>query len=207
MRKSEEFMIENGFLIACNGPGGDVVIPDHVVYIDRSVFTYCDNLISVTLPKGLRSIEQEAFRGCINLKEVKASKNETQIAQSAPDSSDEAWFVDAAFMGCENLTTVEIPDGITGIDTAVFMNCPNLSSLTIPKTVTYIDRMAFDNIAPLSLKKSDAPDTEQKEEEGFSVSLMIGIVKEPTKPLIHGFSGSYAEQFAKENGFPFCKIS
>ena len=211
-KQEQDFVIEDGELVQYNGPGGDVVIPDHVEYIDDFVFRCCDDLISVTLPKGLRYIGSEAFRSCVNLKEVKVSENETPEAQFEPISPDDAWIVDAAFLDCRNLTTVVIPKGITGIDTAVFMNCPKLSSLTIPETVTSISGIAFDNVEPIQINKAEDNancDSEKGEEEGeggFSISISIGFVKEPTKPVIYGTPGSYAEQFAKENGMIFKKI-
>lgn len=71
-----------------------------------------------------------------------------------------------AFVGCENLVTVNIPAGVTGLSSGVFSNCRSLTdinlpdglesigesafasceyllSLTIPKTVTFVGREAF----------------------------------------------------------------
>ena len=207
-KQEQDFVIEDGELVQYNGPGGDVVIPDHVVEIDYYVFRCRDDLVSVTLPKGLRYIGAEAFRGCENLKEVKVSENESLEAQINPISPDDAWIVDAAFLDCRNLTTVVIPKGITGIDTAVFMNCPKLSSLTIPETVTRISKIAFDNVGPSPFNKAEnAVDCDCEKGEGeLFVSVAVGFLREPTKPVIYGFTGSYAEQFAKENGMEFKEI-
>ena len=70
-KQEQDFVIEDGELVQYNGPGGDVVIPDQVDMIDFYVFMYRNDLISVTLPKGLRIIGAEAFHGCENLKEVR----------------------------------------------------------------------------------------------------------------------------------------
>lgn len=206
----QDFVIEDGALVQYNGPGSDVVIPDHVVEISRFVFEYRDDLVSVTLPKCLRYIGQEAFCGCKNLREVKVSGNESPEAQISLVPPEDAWIVDGAFMYCENLATVVIPKGITGIDTAVFMNCQKLSFLTIPETVTYIDDAAFDNIEPIPFlfdEAEDATDCDCEKGTGsFSFTITVGILKEPTKPVIYGSTGSYAEQFAKENGMIFKEI-
>ena len=92
-KQNQDFVIEDGVLVQYNGPGGDVVIPDHVVEIDRYVFECRDDLVSVTLPKGLRCIGQEAFCGCKNLKEVKVSENESPEAQINLMSPEDAWIV------------------------------------------------------------------------------------------------------------------
>lgn len=207
-KQEQDFVIEDGELIQYNGPGGDVVIPDHVVEIDFYVFRCRDDLVSVTLPQGLRYIGAEAFRGCENLKEVKVSENELPESQVNLIPPDDAWIVDAAFFDCGNLTTVVIPKGITGIDTAVFMNCPKLSSLTIPETVTFIDHNAFKNVAPISFGKAeDGADCDREIGEGGPfISISVGFFQEPTKPTIYGSPGSYAEQFAKEKGMIFKEI-
>lgn len=200
-KQEQDFVIEDGELVQYNGPGGDVVIPDHVEYIDDFVFRCRDDLISVTLPKGLRYIGSEAFRSCVNLKEVKVSENESLEAQINFISPEDAWILDAAFFDCGNLTRVVVPKGFTGIDNRVFMNCPKLSSLTIPETVTFIDPTAFKNVALIPLGKAeDDADCDCGKGEG---GPFISIQQKPTKPTIYGPPGSYAEQFAKENGMIF----
>ena len=50
-----------------------------------------------------------------------------------------------AFYGCDHLTSVTIPDGVTDIGTEAFQSCIRLTSITIPKSVTRIDYKVFDN--------------------------------------------------------------
>ena len=50
---------------------------------------------------------------------------------------------DKAFFYCGGLTSVTIPDGVTGIGEEAFYGCGGLTSVTIPNSVTYIGKDAF----------------------------------------------------------------
>ena len=43
---------------------------------------------------------------------------------------------DAAFMECENVTSITIPNSVTIIGGMAFEGCPNLTSIVIPNSVT-----------------------------------------------------------------------
>ena len=50
---------------------------------------------------------------------------------------------DDAFQGCTNLTSVDIPSGVTTIGGSAFKSCTSLTSVTIPNSVTSIGNNAF----------------------------------------------------------------
>ena len=78
-------------------------------------------------------------------------------------------------MGCESLTDVIIPDGVTEIGSYAFSQCYLLETITIPASVTYIGDNVFWNgfMHPTSIK------------------------------FIYGSTGSYAETWATDNGYTF----
>ena len=47
--------------------------------IRQNTFMYCHNLVSVTLPEGLRVIDADAFYGCSNLSEAFIPRSVTRI--------------------------------------------------------------------------------------------------------------------------------
>lgn len=49
----------------------------------------------------------------------------------------------AAFSGCSNLTSVNIPNSVTSIEHTTFFGCRNLASVVIPNSVTSIGSHAF----------------------------------------------------------------
>ena len=55
-----------------------------------------------------------------------------------------------AFYGCDSLTSITIPDGVTSIGTHAFSGCSSLTSITIPDGVTSIGTYAFSDCSSLT---------------------------------------------------------
>ena len=55
-----------------------------------------------------------------------------------------------AFMECRNLTSITIPNSVTNIDSCAFEKCFSLTSITIPNSVTSIGSSAFANCDSLT---------------------------------------------------------
>ncbi len=87
-----------------------------------------------------------------------------------------------AFGNCAGINRVELPDSITSIGMAMFVGCRSLREIFIPASVTEIN-----------CKFNYYDDQLQRE----------------ICPLerIYGYYGSYAEQYADENGFEFIGIA
>ena len=56
----------------------------------------------------------------------------------------------SAFSGCTGLTSVTIPNSVTGIGDNAFNDCSGLTSVTIPNSVTSIGSYAFQNCSGLT---------------------------------------------------------
>ena len=64
---------------------------------------------------------------------------------------------DAAFFGCENMSSVSLPSSITEIGNSAFLRCYNLANITIPTTVTKIGNEAFfycEKLSSISIPKN-----------------------------------------------------
>ena len=80
----------------------DLVIPNGVTSIGKTVFAYCSGLTSVTIPNSVTSIGDGAFEGCSSLTSIIIPNSVTSIEYEA-------------FCGCSGLTSVTIPNSITSI--------------------------------------------------------------------------------------------
>lgn len=56
----------------------------------------------------------------------------------------------AAFAGCSNLTSIEIPNGVTNLGQYAFSSCSNLTNITLPNTITKIDTATFNGCSSLT---------------------------------------------------------
>lgn len=84
---------------------------------------------------------------------------------------------DNAFSWCESLSNLTISEGVEHIGEMAFFRCNNLKEVTIPKSVTQIDMHAFgwDYVNDYDVRNEDL--------------------------VIKCYSGTAAEQYAKDNGF------
>lgn len=117
-------------LIQCGGAQTSVTIPESVMYIDHSAFSYCDGLTSIIIPNSVTQIGSWAFLGCSNLAALTIGESVTSIGEEA-------------FNGCVNLTSVVIPDLVTYIYQMAFAFCDKLSSVTIGSSVLSVGAGAF----------------------------------------------------------------
>lgn len=54
-----------------------------------------------------------------------------------------------AFIGCETLQTLVVPEGVEEIGFRAFMNCKNLQEVTLPSTLRFLHAGAFENCVKL----------------------------------------------------------
>ncbi len=137
---------ENGIydyveITGCDEAATEVEIPAEidglpVTGIGWGSFHGCTNLVSITIPDSVTSIEDELFYGCTSLTSITIPDGVTSIGSEA-------------FSKCTSLASITIPDGVTSIGSEAFSKCTSLASITIPDSVTEIGPMAFDGTALL----------------------------------------------------------
>lgn len=138
---------------------------------------------NVVIPKSITNIGNNAFLFCSHLTSVTIPNSVTNIG-------------DNAFLFCDKLKSVIIPVGVMSIGNHAFSECTSLISVTIPYSVKNIGEFAFygcSNLEKVTIPKS------VKEIGDYAFWYC-------PKVTIYGESGSYAEQYAKENGIPFKAI-
>nr|MCR5448378.1 leucine-rich repeat protein [Solobacterium sp.] len=154
----------------------NIIMPERFAsntYVGDNAFSGCEKLTSITIPEGVVSLggmseENGSFAGCPNLKTITLPSTLERIEDYAfydlksvetinmPERFlSEVYLGHSAFQGCEKLTSIVIPEGVTELhktsfysDTyieGVFYGCNSLSSVSLPSTLTKIgDRFFYE---------------------------------------------------------------
>lgn len=149
----------NTLLLACN----NTVIPNSVERIADNAFSDCKSLTEIIIPKGIVSIGAQAFSNIDDIKSISVAKDNPVL-----DSRDNCNAIietatgklikgcnyttmprsiksieDYAFDGCTNITSIELPEGLTHIGYRAFGGCSNLNNIKLPKSLAHIGSNAF----------------------------------------------------------------
>lgn len=133
-----------------------LTIPDTVTYMEDGAFCYCEDLTSVTIGTGIRSIPFRAFEECTSLSsvtfkgDVMHSIGERAFANCPLDKiklPDETWNIGEWTFYGSALEEVYIPGFVTEITYKSFANSTKLLQIDIHGDLYSLDGTAFDNTA------------------------------------------------------------
>lgn len=121
-------------VIYYSGSDGDIVIPETyqglpVKAISEGAFKGTD-IVSVSIPDTVVTIESEAFSDCSALERAALPESVAEIFSGA-------------FSDCTSLSEISLPEGIKAIPPQLFLNCGSLTSINIPESVELIADDAF----------------------------------------------------------------
>lgn len=138
----EPFTISNMTLTEYHGFGGHVVIPDdeNIMYIGEEAFE--DNLLitSVVIPKTVQYIHENAFEGCVNLKEIYF----VSVDKLPVPESDLSLIYRTAFSGCTSLEKLDLSNvKVVTLDKVAFQGCTNLKTIVDMHKIVKMDDGAF----------------------------------------------------------------
>ncbi len=141
-----------------------VTIPDGVTYIDVCAFSHCTGLESINISKNVTELEDNAFIGCKGLKKITVeegnpilhsdgnclikTKNKKLILgcneSVIPSDGSVTSIGENAFIYCDELKGIVIPEGITSISEAAFYGCSAMKAIVLPKSLNYVGNFAFE---------------------------------------------------------------
>ena len=99
---------------------------------------------TITIPKGLLAIRQNAFKHCKGITNVVFPSMLKIIGCNA-------------FIGCTSLESIQLPDGLKYLGEGAFMDCQCMKSAIIPASVRELPTSAFEN--NYSLENVELPES------------------------------------------------
>lgn len=183
---------------------GTGAMTDYDYETDQSPFFKNNDIKSLVIEDGIKSIGKAAFYNCRGLISAKIPDSVTSIGESAfayttklqnlnlPDSVSEIGY--SAFLCCSSLPSVHIPASLSYISDQAFQACVSLTEVEIPENIKEIGIGAFMNSE--NLKAITILDPE----------CVIGSYLAPPSAVIYGYKDSTAQTFAKYYGYTFKAI-
>ena len=108
-------------------------------------------MTSVTIPNGVTSIGDSAFRYCDSLVAVHITDIGKWVAiDFAGYDANPLYYAGNLYLNGELVTDLVIPDDVTSIGKYAFCGCDSLTSITIPDSVTSIGNYAFEGCSRLT---------------------------------------------------------
>lgn len=164
-----------------------VKLPRTLKSIGNYAFSHCTELTEIVIPDGTLSIGSSAFRNCEAMKSA-------FIPDSATDLGSALFYSSAA------LESVRLPKDIKKIPASMLFECVSVKEFTIPSGVTEIEKQAFGRCTELS--KVIIP------ESVVTIGSNAFMRSQSSGPLtVYGVKGSYAEIYAAEKGFIFAEFT
>lgn len=149
MSNPGDFVVQDGVLTQYKGLGGDVILPDGVREIGKSVFEGNKSVVSVSMPDSVRSIGAGAFKKCAKLKSVTFSN----VLESIDFD---------AFQDCKALKTLDLPNTLRQLGSGVFAGCTKLTKISCDSAVLQMGSNPFADFRT-------TPCTQLADERGFLI--------------------------------------
>lgn len=170
------------------GTRKNVVIPEGTTGIAHGSFSR-KSIESIVIPSSVSSIDGSAFYCCEDLTTVKILSTDFRRTYSTA----------AVFEGCNNLTNIELAEGLKVIPTGVFKDIP-IESINIPTTVEVLDDSAFYRCSALkSIDLSNTKISEVADRAFYDCKSLIDVKLPETYSRI----GSYAFENTKISSIDF----
>lgn len=130
---------------------GKVTIPGGVQNISPGAFKN-SGLTEIILKEGVMSLSNNSFDGCLLLKKVTFPTTMKTIGGFSNTGIKEIAFAegatpeaisDYAFLNCDSLSTITLPNSIKSLGTGAFYDCDTLKTVKLPTGITKIAKQAF----------------------------------------------------------------
>lgn len=155
----------------------EVTVENGITEIAPYLFYRSKELVSIKIPRSVKSIGEYAFFGCSSLLSVEFSEN-----------SNLKTINESAFAYCRSLNKFEFPTRVSSIEKNAFLCCYSLSDMTLGYSVTNIGEGAFSSCSGMKKLRIVNYDCNIFD-DGETVYRNIKI---------EGFSSSTAKEYAEK---------
>lgn len=146
---------------------GEIIIPEEIAFKNKiykveiivaQAFSGCSQLTGITIPDSVTSIGFNAFSGCDKLIQKENGVSyvdkwvtdcDTSVTEVSLRSNTKG-IASYAFEGCNKLTGITLPNGVTVIGGYAFYDCSSLTDIVVPDSVASIGGYAFYNCSSLT---------------------------------------------------------
>ena len=156
-----------------------ITLPKSITQIADQAFYHCHNLAEVNLSEALISIGYRAFYYCTSLTDIIIPDSVTQIDYQA-------------FYDCKGLKCVTLSNSLTALS-GIFGGCSSLESITIPDSVNEISSYNFYNCTSLTSVTIPASVSRLGNYAFYGCSALKAIYLQSTVPpiLATPYDGTY----------------
>ena len=132
---------KNNVVTAYVGEDDYCVVPWTANSIKAGALEGNTTITTVVVPITITSIGDDAFKDCINLKEVNFESGYSSITLNHPDTTTD--LGKNLFMGCTSLEIINLPTNATTIKQSTFEGCNALTEIAISEGITNVESHAF----------------------------------------------------------------
>ncbi|MBP5691925.1 MAG: leucine-rich repeat domain-containing protein [Bacteroidaceae bacterium] len=162
VKKTGSFISSNTKVFLNEEEIKDLVIPDSVSIIEPNTFNGFKSIETVYIPADVDSIGDNAFLGCTNISKVTTHDvaswcgihfGNTMILQSGTIMflSNPVCVSRNLYIGNEQLTELNIPEGVNEIGYSAFERCLGITKISLPSTLRKVGADAFADCTDISI--------------------------------------------------------